>query len=123
MKNIIKFLLLSTIAMFIVACSKDKDDNLDTDGGDIVGIWVCEDFDEGVAYTICFKSNGTGWMEWSDEDGLDSFQYSAKNGSIFFEDEYDYWVCEYTIKGKTLTIYGNPWGEDDNVNLIILTRK
>lgn len=111
------------IVIFAVACSKDDNKTPDSDGGDIVGTWVCKDFDEGVTYSICFKNNGTGWMEWSDDDDRYNFRYSTKNGRIFFEDEYDYWVCEYTVKGNNLTIYGNPWGEDDDINFIIFTRK
>lgn len=107
-------------SLLLTACN----DEPDSDGPDIVGTWMCRNIDVDVSYTICFKSNGTRWMEWSgsDEDYHWTFQYSAKNERIFFNDEYDYWVCEYTIKGGRLTIYGNPWGEDDDINVISLIR-
>lgn len=108
------------------SCSKDNDDE-DYDDSDIVGTWVTQfydDEDEEVIYTICFKRNGTGWMEWSDEDDHYVFEYTTRNGKIYFEDEDEdfSWSCEYTLKGNKLTIYGNPWGEDD-IDYMVLTRK
>ncbi len=123
MKKIIKYLMFVLIACVAVACSKDDNENQDSEGGNIVGTWVCKNFDEGVSFTMCFKSNGTGWMEWSDDDDRHTFEYTTKNGKIYFADDYDYWTCDYTIKGSKLTIYGNPWGEDDDVNVITLTKK
>lgn len=63
-------------------------------------------------------------MEWSDEDDHYVFEYTTRNGKIYFEDEDEdfSWSCEYTLKGNKLTIYGNPWGEDD-IDYMVLTRK
>lgn len=122
MKNWLKYLLFGMIAIAVVACGNSNDP--DTDEDELVGTWICKNFDEGVSFTMCFKSNGSGWMEWSDEDEHYTFEYSINKGKIYFEDEEHYtWVCEYTIKGNKLTIIGNPWGEDDDIDHIILTRK
>lgn len=111
------------IAVVSVSCNKDNDDEPDSKGGDIVGTWVCKNLDEGVSFTMCFKSNGTGWMEWSDDDEREDFEYTTADGKIFFEGWGESWVCRYTIKGNKLTIYGNPWGEDDDIDVITFTKK
>lgn len=123
MTKLFKYLMLAMLAVLAVACSKDNDDKSNSDDSYIVGTWIDKNFDEGVSFTMCFKSNGTGWMEWSDEDDRETFNYTTNNGRIFFEGEWDYWTCDYTIKGNRLTIYGNPWGEDDDINVVTLTRK
>lgn len=134
MKIWIKYFIFSILAIAFAACdSHDRE----PDGDDIVGTWICKHFDENESFTMCFKSNGKGWGEWRDEYGDSDehydFEYSTHNGKIYFEETYydDYddtfdhysWVCEYTIKGNKLDIYGNPWGEEDDVNHITFTRK
>lgn len=46
-----------------------------------------------------------------------------ENIKIFFRGAEDEWVCEYTIKGGKLTVYGNLWGDYDDYDFFVFTRK
>ncbi|MDE5840031.1 MAG: hypothetical protein K2H49_03840 [Muribaculaceae bacterium] len=123
MKQLIKYVMLMMISIMVVSCNKDDDQEEPNNSYSLVGTWISRNYDDDVDFTICFKKNGSGWMKWSDEDENYTFSYSATGGRIFFNDGYDYWQCEYVIKGEKLTIYGNPWGEDDDINVISFIRK
>lgn len=115
-------IVIALIASFVfVSCDKDDDDPKNEQG--LIGTWVEKNFDYGVDYTICFRSDGSGWMEWSGEDDRHKFVYTASEDRIYFFDKDDDWVCTYSIKGNQLTVYGNLWGEDDNCDFFVLTRK
>lgn len=119
--------MLVMIAVVAVSCNKDNDDEPDPNGGDIVGTWVCTNFvDDDEIFSMCFKSNGTGWMRWSDgssEDDYDEFEYTTNAGKIYFSGWGETWTCKYSVKGNKLSIYGNPWGEDDDIDELHFTRK
>lgn len=115
-------IVIALIASFVfVSCDKDDDDPRNEQG--LIGTWVKKNLYYGVDYTICFRSDGSGWMELSDEGEHFKFVYTASEDRIYFFDEYDDWVCTYSIKGNQLTVYGNLWGEDDDIDFFVLTRK
>lgn len=126
MKTTLKYFIIIMISTIAASCDKGQDypNNPDyTDEYDLVGKWVCQNISYGVDYTIMFKDDGSGWMEWSDEDYRSVFVYTVIDDKIYFRNDYDSWEYLYLIKGKTLTIYGNPWGEDDDVDILKFTRK
>lgn len=116
-----KLLLLWALILPFVfcSCSDDKDE---PDGSNIEGTWIMKNFDVGCDFTVTF-SNGKALMHWSDDDDTFVATYVATEDKIYFRDEYDEWICDYAIKNGILTVRGNMWGEEDDYQLFVFTRK
>ncbi len=67
-------------------------------------------------------------MLWTDNYERIDFYYRDDDGHLIFYYHDDYYnesrECDYVIKnGKYLTIYGNPWGDVDDIQVMQFSRK
>ena len=100
------------------------DHNDDPNPSNLEGTWIMKNFDLNCDFTVTFRS-GTAWMYWRDEDFMFTCDYTATDDKIFFRDDEngETWSCQYTIEKDILTVYGNMWGEEDDCQLFVFTRK
>ena len=117
-------LFFSTLSLTFTSCGDDKEKDEPIPEELIIGKWICKDFDVNCDYIMCFNDNGRGWMQWTDEgDEKNEFTYRVHGDYVTFYEEGDSWRCEYEIRNKNKVIfYNNPWGEDDDIQIVHLIR-
>ncbi len=113
--------------MPLSSCGDKKDEPKNPEDA-LIGTWICRNFDYNCDYIMCFKNDGTGWMRWTDYNETEDFSYRVNGGRIKFYSYDGYssktWECDFEIRNNNnLTIYGNPWGEDDDINVVQLVRQ
>ena len=126
MKKVRKYLMmlfLTSLSLITASCS-GNDDNGDepTFQDTLSGQWIHENISIGCDFIIYFDPNGSGWMKWTNEDDIYDFVYQVHGNQILFSDEYDSWICNFEFKNTSLVVYGNLWGEDDDIDLLYLKR-
>ena len=126
-KHLAFLMLALTFALGFTACGDDDDDDTPSDSQSIVGKWKCTHDAYGDLwddpYYIIFKSDGTGYEYFEDED-VWRFEYVATSTklTLYYDDDSTPDILTYSItsNGKKLTIIGM---DDDDMSVLEFTRQ